>query len=304
MNFLPAISSDILEDAIVKTVAFFDVLDYPLTIMEIHDRLLGFEANVDEIQSVLEKSKRVSFINGYVVLPERDRIIEMRLRNVSADLDLWKRVKRYEWMFRIVPFVQGVYVCNRLALTQGSRESDIDVFVIAEEGRMFIVRTFLLFLSQIFGVRRHGDRVARRFCLSFFVDTSLVNLQPLSDGASDIYFSYWVLLLRPIFSAFDIRTYNSWLSGYFSEDLLRRNSQPPPLSPSYLRRFFTWIFVGRFGDTIESLFRTWQLRRSRQKFLAMGSPHGVVLHEHCLKFHDHDMRSHYFQEWRKRVEKY
>lgn len=304
MDFLPAISSDTLEDAIVKTVAFFDVLDYPLTIKEIHDRLLGLDASMEEIQAVIEESERVSFINGYVVLPQRDRIIEMRLQNVSADLDLWKRVKRYEWMFRIVPFIQGAYVCNRLAITQGSQESDIDIFVIAEEGRMFIVRTFLLFLSQIFGVRRYGDRVARRFCLSFFVDTSLVNLQPLSDGASDIYFSYWVLLLRPIFSAFDIRTYNSWLSGYFSEDLLRRTLKTPPLSPSYLRRFFTWIFVGKFGDWVELILSKWQLRRARQKFLAMGSPHGVVLHEHCLKFHDHDMRSHYFQEWKRRTEKY
>lgn len=305
MDFLPAISSPRLEDAIVKTVAFFDVLEYPLTVQEVSDRLLGYVASESDILVCLRGTDRLIMMRGYVVFPGRERLIEQRLSQVAADQRLWKRVRKYAWVFRVVPFVQEVYICNRLAITQGTDESDIDVFVVARQGRMFFVRTLLLGLFQLFGVRRHGSRVAGRFCLSFFVDSSSRDLEGFSDSSSDVYFAYWLLLLRPLFAHEDIRFSNPWLEKYFPRELVIRQAQQTQSSgSSFVRRGLERLFSGTFGDFVEKRLVSWQLLRARKKFEAMGSPHGVVLTEHALKFHDRDMRRQYFSEWRKRVEKY
>lgn len=303
MDFLPVVSSGSLEDAIVKTVAFFDVFDYPLTVDEVSERLLGFEASREDIQHTVQKSERILFIDGYVVFPQRERIVALRLQNVSQDLALWKRVKKYEWIFRCVPFLHGVYVCNRLAISQGIEESDIDLFVVADTGRMFFVRTMLLVIFQIFGARRHGDKIPGRFCLSFFVDMSAADLSPLLLG-SDIYFAYWFLLLKPLYGIFDIAKMNTWIEEYFSKNILPSSSDVNFSRPNFFGDFLQWIFGGKFGNFIERRLMSWQLARAVKKSEALGKPDGLVLTEHCLKFHDHDMRSQYFREWKRRIEKY
>lgn len=64
--------------------------------------------------------------------------------------DAIRRVRLWAWIFRWIPFVEEVYLCNSLALTQADRGSDIDVFVVLRRGRMFLARAILLFVFHIF----------------------------------------------------------------------------------------------------------------------------------------------------------
>ena len=54
-----------------------------------------------------------------------------------------------------VPFIKMVAVCNTLGYDNAAKDSDIDLFIIAKRGRLFIVR---FYSSTVFapGVRRHG----------------------------------------------------------------------------------------------------------------------------------------------------
>ena len=303
MDFLPAVRSETLDDAIVKTVAFFDVLEYVLTIEELSERLLGFDASASEVERGVRASGRVEVRERdghmYVSLPGRVTLIDQRVQYGAADSRLWDRVQRYAWVFRCVPFLRGVYVCNRLAITQGTPGSDIDIFVVAQEGRMFLVRTLLLMWFQILGVRRYGRKVPGRFCLSFFVDTAGADLRPLLLPSEDVYFAYWLLLLQPVMRGFDIYEVNPWLREYFSERLLRTRAGVSHRYPvNFFGYLFRRVFEGRLGRFIEEKLSTWQLARARAKHQSLGAPEGVVLDEHCLKFHDRDMRKVYLQKWK------
>lgn len=306
MDFLPTVRSETLEDAIVKTVAFFDVLEYVLTTQELSERLLGFDASVGEVKSCVRASARVQMLIQdeveYVFLPGSVGLIDRRMRYSSTDSQLWERIRQYAWVFRCVPFLRGVYVCNRLAITQGTPGSDIDIFVVAQEGRMFLVRTLLIIWFQILGVRRYGRHVSRRFCLSFFVDTKGTDLRGLLLPSEDVYFAYWLLLLQPVMRGFDIYEANPWLRGYFSDRLLREQSGVSHRYPvNFAGYLFRRMLEGRFGSFIEKKLSAWQLIRARRKHQSLGSPEGVVLDEHCLKFHDRDMRKAYHEAWRRLV---
>lgn len=303
-SFLPTVSSESLDEAIFKTVAFFDVFDFPLRMQELSERLLAYEATEDEVRGVAEVSQRVHFVDGYVILPGREEIIARRQTNLACDLELWKTIQRYLWIFQAVPGVVSVSICNRLAMTQGAVESDIDIFVVAREGRMFFVRSCLLLLTHIFGVRRHDDKVSARFCLSFFVDRSSTNLERLAEGPSDIYLAYWTLLLHPVVGALDMCRENPWLAKFFSQRVLEQQ-RGGTASPrfSFIRLLLSVVSAGWLGDFIERRLMAWQLPRAQAKYQALGRPFGVVLSEHTLKFHDRDMRNEYLVAWEERLDR-
>lgn len=287
----------------VKTVAFFDVLGYVLTIQELSERLLGFDASATEVESCVRTSARVQVLvrdeAEYVFLPRGVDLVDRRVRYNTTDSQLWERVQRYGWVFQCVPFLRGGYICNRLAITQGTPGSDIDIFVVAQEGRMFLVRTLLMMWFQLLGVRRHGRKISGRFCLSFFVDTAGADLNPLLLPSEDVYFAYWLLLLHPVTHGFDIYEANPWLRGYFSKRLLRERSGISHRYPvNFVGYLFRRLFEGRLGSFVEKKLSVWQLKRARAKHQSLGTPDGVVLNEHCLKFHDRDMRKAYLQTWK------
>lgn len=291
-SFLPNVAASGLEDAIYKTVMFFDVLDYCLTAEELRGRLIGFRASSEEISLGLAMCAKIETDGMYYYLKGRGELVRLRNENESFHSDMLHRAEKLKWIFSVTPFLQGVYVCNTLAMTQARPGSDIDVFVVTRRNRLFIARTWLLILTQLLGVRRHGDKIEGRLCLSFFVDEGHVDLSELLLKPYDIYFAYWLLLLKPVVGASSLLGSNPWVKTYFPCEVESN-------VPNEIQEHSS--FFGLFWDGIEVLLSRWQLQRARAKFLAMGRPHGVVLEKHCLKFHDQDMREKYRQEWEERV---
>lgn len=293
-SFLPNVAASGLEEALLKTMSFFDVLGYCLTADEICHRLLGFRASSDEVLLGLAMCSTIETDGVYYFLQGRSKLVKLRIDNQVHHHEIWKKVERMKLIFSFTPFLKGVYVCNTLAMTQARPGSDIDVLIVTAQNRLFIVRTWLLVLTQILGIRRHGAKVEGRLCLSFFVDEDHVDFSQLLLKPYDVYFAYWLLLLRPIGKSSSLLSSNEWMRNYFSEKVLVRDESVRDVAPSR-------SFLVKFWNRIELLLLDWQLGRACAKFMAMGRPQGVVLERHCLKFHDQDMRERYRGEWEERV---
>ncbi|MBI4231920.1 hypothetical protein HY605_01695, partial [Candidatus Peregrinibacteria bacterium] len=110
---------------------------------------------------------------------------------------LWQRVNRYVKFLEWIPFLRMLAVCNNLAFDRVTAGSDIDLFIVAKKGRLFIVRTLVTGVLHVLGVRRHGDKVAGRFCLSFFVDDCALDLKKLAIER-DIYLAFWIFSMKPV----------------------------------------------------------------------------------------------------------
>jgi len=219
--------------------------------------------------------------------------------NSEIEKKLWERVRRYVGILRIVPFLRMVAVCNNLAFGKVDERSDIDLFIVAKRGRLFIVRLFVTFLLHVMGVRRHGDKVAGRFCLSFFVDEDFLDMKGIAID-NDIYLAFWVRTMVPVIDdgvSGEFLNANGWVVRYFEEDFEMDGSRVVG-SGGFLSKIFGWILGGWFGDKVEKVLKKWQMGRAKKKALEVDvNVASLVVEDHILKFHNVDRRREYRKKW-------
>ncbi len=219
--------------------------------------------------------------------------------NSEIEKQLWEKVEKYIPYLNLVPFLKMVAVCNNLAFGKVDERSDIDLFIIAKRGRLFIVRTFVTLILHVLGVRRHNEKVAGRFCLSFFVDEDGMDMRRIALE-DDIYLAYWAKTMISLIDdgvSDEFVKINSWMGKYFDDDLVIDKSKVVT-KENLLRKIFAWTLGGWMGGKIEKMLMKWQMRRAREKMVGVNMDvASLVVEEHILKFHNVDRRKEYRKKW-------
>ncbi len=283
-----------LRERCLATIAYFDLFDYPLTLEELHRYLLGEHPVPTELKLFLaEHSDIIGSQDGYYFLRGRDLIVVTRDEREKNSLMLWKKVHRYLPLIQFVPFIRMVAVCNTLAINNATSGSDIDLFIVAKPGRLYFVRFLTVALFMFLGVRRHGTKIAGRFCLSFYCDETVMDLESIQSGPDDIYLPYWIMTMKPLYGRDTYEKFakeNVWIAKYFGRTLSLAHDF---WSPNVLR-FLAWLkeflWRGKFGDLIEKKLMASQMKRHQRNLSGLPSEASVVVSEHMLKFHNVDRR--------------
>lgn len=231
--------------------------------------------------------------------------INYTLNMAGTEEILWERVRTYLPFLQMVPFLKMLSVCNNLAFSTVNEKSDIDVFIVAKRGRLFVVRSIVTFLLHVLGVRRHDDKVAGRFCLSFFVDEEAMDLSAIALE-DDVYLAYWLRSMLPIIEnergfASRFMSANLWAKAYFEDSESFALSRDKFLGRNFfygfVRRLSEFSLSGRFGNFVERKLKKWQLKRALAKAASASSEASLIISEHILKFHNVDRRRKYRRVW-------
>jgi hypothetical protein len=219
---------------------------------------------------------------------------------------LWDKARKYIKILEIVPFVRMVSVCNNLAFGLADEKSDIDLFIITKSKRLFLVRTFVTLVFNFLGVRRHGNKIHQRFCLSFFVDDSVLDLSKVAID-NDIYLAYWIKSQVPFINdgvSMQLLKDNEWAKKHFEDenDFYIRSNEILPIykKHNFWKRFFEFIFSGFLGNITEKLLKKWQIKRASNKAKLVHENSGIVISDHMLKFHNVDRREYFKDLWTKK----
>lgn len=226
--------------------------------------------------------------------------------NSKIEKLLWEKSEKYIKKLQIIPFLRMVSICNNLAFGKTDEKSDIDIFIIAKKERLFFVRTFVTFLLHIFGVRRHGNKINGRFCLSFFIDDHDLSLEKIAN-TGDIYLAYWIKSMIPLIDdevSSEFLDKNLWAKRYFENENDFRITTDKIIKISkfniILNRIFKWIFSGKFGNFIEKHLKSWQMKRAKTKMKNAGENASLMVEDHILKFHNIDRRLYYREKWNRK----
>lgn len=297
----------ILEQSIYNTIRYFALFDMPVTAVQIWRSLvLDQEDNrqrwggerlpsLREVRETLNVSdwlaRLVGKTWGYYFEKDKAESVRRRLdRHVLAQ-HKWRLAKKLARWLALVPCVRMLAGSGSLALSNTRPESDLDMFVIVRQGRIWTARLLLLFTAQLLGRRRkHWDEVAPdRLCFNHFITDQDFVMPP---AVRNLYTAVAYTHLTPLFGAKVLEKFQNanapWLRSYLMYPdhipLSPKQAISLPYPLTFLKKLFEGILLEPIGDTVEQWAEKIQ-RRVIEKHREPGRSGRIAVSSQELAFH-------------------
>ncbi len=295
-----------LEQAIFRTITWFSLFSYPLTIFEIWKWLMGPDRMYDlaEVYCVVYDSKwlneQVKIENGFVGLacePVFEQIATRQERFLDS-VRKYKTLRRASYWFQLLPGVRGVAATNTMAWWHTTGESDIDLYIITKPKMIWSTRLFLVTPFKLLGKRPHATgTVQDPFCFSFFNSADNLALEELQIER-DYYLSFWIKSLIPVFDKDNVfakhELENRWVQSQLPHVRSRKiHHHHQPRSAHALpiqTRFFEFVARAVQQRLFPSSIREIANKDTR-----------VVINDQMLKFYPTDRRESYRDAFESKV---
>lgn len=204
------------------------------------------------------------------------------------DIEYTKKLNKYIPYISWIPGLQMIGIWNSLSMNCWKKSSDIDLYIVTSENRMWIVRILITMMFQILRVRKTGSKHAGRFCLSFFSTLKWMDFSKFSLER-DPYLFFWTLYFKPILS--NNKSYEKFItlnSHHFNlwdfSEIIENNKAYISYSKS------TKESNSKLWDILESILKKIFLPKTKKSFQKLWEPFGVIISDTLLKFHDNDIR--------------
>lgn len=282
-----------IEAALLRSLCYTDSIEYAPTVTEWIAWLELEPGNTSSYEEVVKASeelvasKRVFCDRGRVVLPGQERFIALREERavfLPRKLRAAKNVTR--WLRRLHG-VRFVALCNTTALGYARDLGDLDFFVVTRANTVWQTRGWAALPFKLANRRPRNDQeIADAVCLSFFIDETALNLEPLSLTPTDPYLRYWFLSLLPLYDdgvGQSLWKENEKLRGNTPFAIPWMVNPDLQINPAHIR-IPSVSFLDQFA------------RRAQEQVLPTeiqteAGDTSVVRNAHVLKFHTQDARA-------------
>lgn len=197
-----------------------------------------------------------------------DAVVGAKPVRSEGENALMRRAEKFCRVLAKLPGIRRIWVCNSLSMNAADGDSDIDLFIETAPGMLWTGRVMATLFFSALGVRRHGNHVTGRFCLSFFA-TKNADLGKVAIE-NDAYLYEWARRLVSV---------DGKESGTVSN----------PERPS------------AFAQAVESVLKALFLPKTLREYERLGKPWGIVISDEFLKFHPEDRRIEIREEVKKRM---
>ena len=297
-----------IRQSALRTLAYFDIFDYPLTKEELGRYL--YSINYTDFLLHLEQLEHLQQIQhhcGFYFLPGREDTIAARQDKVKIVEQKMKIAVRGIKKIRWAPFVHAIFVCNTVAGAVVEENSDIDVFIVTRAGRIWLARALATLTLSFFRLRRTKRKIKNRICLSFYVTDDNLNLEKIAIE-DDIYLKYWLAQLIPVYDPDNLLAEIQRANVWASKSLPNAFVQFTPISrwqvkdgrlSVKIKRVLEKIWSGNYGNLMEAQARGMQKARMVLNYMSVQNAPDtrVVVNDKMLKFHESDRREEYRKKW-------
>ena len=261
---IPAFDIDLAQKkaelAILKTLIYFDIFDYPLSENDIKNFIGVYISDEVFAWALLQLSMdKIIFRIGefYSLQNSRQRAEERIQGNLRAQPLLAKAAAIGAFLYKF-PYVRAVAVSGSLSKNYADKKADIDFFIITKANRLWIARTFLhLFKKLTFLVGKENF-----FCMNYFVDE-----EDLIIPEKNIYTAVEIVTLLPLAGTFTMNKFfekNSWTKNWLPCYEYKRSLKTAEKRSGF-KKFTEWFFNSKAGEMLDSLFYKWTTRRWKRK---------------------------------------
>ncbi len=256
-----------LERAIVATVAYADVFDFPLSMAEIQRYLIGQAASAADIDDALTNSPLIpNFLDklqGYYTLAGRKELVDLRRQRQDRAQALWAEALFHGRRISRLPFVRMVAVTGSLAVDNADEAADVDLMIVTAPGRLWLCRALIIAVVRLAAARGVS------LCPNY-----IVALNALELTEQNLYAARELTQMIPLAGLLTyerLRLANSWTGRFLP------NADGPPRTLADPRER-----MGRVQRGLEAVLswppfgwlERWEMRRKIQRLNRAGQDHG------------------------------
>lgn len=288
-----------LKRQILEIIIWFDIFDYPLKREDfglvISDQLLV----IRELKKlVLEK--KIEEKDGFYFLSGREELIEKRKKKEKiSERKMFKARQAVNFLKRM-PFVRAIILTSNLSFLNAEESSDIDFLIISAKNRIWTTRWLTTFWFKILNLRPTNGNGRDKFCFSFYLDESELNLSKTKVELNDLALKYFLSTYKCLYDAEGVWNRfldeNKWAFG----DELK--SEKVKKKKVIIKKFFEKLF----NDGCEKFFKKIQLwyMPKNLKLAAEKNDKKVIINDKILKLHLNDKRKELNEKIRNKLEYY
>lgn len=290
-----------MQENVYNTVLWLNQRDFAPTLFDIEKWLVaGAQLSVDDIAESVTNDSRLTMTDGVVTTVRHDHLAHVRRTKYDHTETKWKRVKPFLRLISWLPGVRAIWLCNAMGWGNARHESDIDVAIIAQSGRIWTARFFSALAMKLLRQRPGEQDQSKAICLSFYMTEDALDLSNYQLDDRDMAFAFWAANMYPVWDPRDVysryRSQNTWLSRYFAGLQWTRSNPKRQFTHSrperLLKTVLNWIAPERF-------LKRWQLNHLPEDIKRLANEDNrVVLSDTILKLHTNDNRAQQNAKWR------
>ena len=248
------------EKAIIRTLLYFDIFSHPLEKNELYELIctspdrFAFEK---DLETLIEK-QLVSKEGEYCYISKSKLSVEERVKKYERALNYHKIARFITAFICRLPFVRGVMISGSLSKNAISKNDDIDYFIIAKKGRLWLCKFFILLFKKIFLLNSR-----KYLCINYFIDERCLEI-----ADKNIFTATEIVFLVPLRNQEIYKQFldaNSWTKLFFPNRPFNLNHCTNNSEP-FFKRLLEKMLNGKTGDKLDSYFMELSVKKNKKRY--------------------------------------
>lgn len=288
---------DASQKAILKTILYSDIFNFPLTKDEIWfylmlDKPLTFK----EFKLSLNRmSGFLSHENRYFCLKGRENLLTKRRamhKELTQKMNITQSAVR---ILALIPTIYFIGLSGSLSMGNADKDDDIDLFLITRRNTLWLTRICALILLQFHNLRRKRGvrKAANKVCLNFLIDETR-----LEFTSRNVYTAHEIVQVVPLFEV------DNYYARFLAANIWVKEFLPNSLAvpKQFLKKNLSWrgkiiyfllevFFLEKFAYLLQFYFMRAHRRQER-------------VEKNILGLHPFDYRIYVLKQFAKRLSRY
>jgi len=216
-----------MKKAILQTLVYGDIFDYPLTAEELYKFLitpkpLSFLVLKRKLKEIARGDELIKTKGEYFFLKGREKIVRLRQKRKFWSQKKIKIAKKVSRWLRLIPWIKMVGISGALAMENADKNDDIDLLIVTAKKRLWLTRALAVFLTELLGCRRQpkDKQVANKICLNMFLAE---NCLTVPKNEQDLFSAHEVVQLKLLWERKNcyqkFLKANLWVKNYLANSL-------------------------------------------------------------------------------------
>ena len=203
-------------------------------------------------------------------------------------------INKYHFLYNKIPFIEHIYIANSLTFKSIHKNSDIDLFIITKDNKIFLAKLFVWLFLKLFWM--YWNHQNNKFCIWFYITSQSKDLYPISISWIDLYLAYWIAHLQNLYSEKKEEKDNIFKENLWVKNIIPNYNQKEKnilnIKKTYWSSLIKRILENIFWfDTLNTLlWMIWKKKMEIQRKKLWKDWKNMIISDNILKFHAPDIR--------------